>query len=93
MTRLAGRRALPVPADLALPTAPALSTDARERFTHLELGPYTRLCEALRAAIEDRPPPSPVAPATFSDGLAEMHVMDAIRASARAGGALMPVLG
>jgi predicted dehydrogenase len=88
-----GRRALPVPAELALPAALGMSTDTRERFTHIELGPYTRLCEALRAAIEGRPPSSPVAPATFADGLAEMHVMDAIRASARADGAVMPVLG
>ena len=89
----AGRRALPVPPDLALPPPAAASTDPRERFTHLELGPYTRLCETLRAAIEGRRPDSPVVPATFVDGCAEMQVLDAIRASARADGAVVPVMG
>ena len=37
-----GRRELSVPADLALPDPPAPSGDPRERYTHLELGPYTR---------------------------------------------------
>ncbi len=89
----AGRRALPVPPDLALPAPAGVSADPRERFTHIELGPYTRLCESLRAAIEGRTSSSPVVPATFADGVAEMQVMDAIRASARAGGATMPVMG
>ena len=31
------------------------SDDPRHRYTHLELGPYTRLCEALRAGTEGRP--------------------------------------
>jgi hypothetical protein len=35
--------------------------------------------------------PSPVAPATFSDGVAGMAVMDAIRASARQNGKLVTV--
>ena len=39
----AGRRALTVPDDLALPAPPTVSDDPRERYTHLELGPYTRL--------------------------------------------------
>ena len=43
-----GRRELAVPADLALPAPPDESGDPRERYTHLELGPYTRLAEALR---------------------------------------------
>jgi len=84
-----GRRALPVPSDLAGPAPPAPSGDPRERYTHLELGPYTRLAEVLRAGVEGRPPDSAVAPPTFVDGLAEMRVLDAIRASAAAGGALV----
>ncbi|MDP9337153.1 MAG: Gfo/Idh/MocA family oxidoreductase [Actinomycetota bacterium] len=84
-----GRRALPVPSDLAGPTPPTPSGDPRERYTHLELGPYTRLAEALRAGVEGRPPDSAVVPPTFVDGLAEMRVLDAIRASAAAGGALV----
>ena len=57
--------------------AAAESDDPRHRFTHLELGPYTRLCEALRAGVEGRPVPDAVAVPTFADGLAEMQVLDA----------------
>jgi predicted dehydrogenase len=80
-----GRRPLPIPADLRLPAAPTMSDDPRERYTHLELGPYTRLCEALRDGE------AAVALPTFADGVAEMEVLDAIRASARAGGAVVEV--
>jgi predicted dehydrogenase len=89
----AGRRKLTVPADLALPAPPTLSDDPRERYTHLELGPYTRLTEALRAGVEGRPIEAAVAVPTFCDGVAEMRVMDAIRASAAAGGATVTVSG
>jgi predicted dehydrogenase len=82
-----GSRRLPVPDDLRLAPPPSPSTDPRHRFTHLEVGPYTRLCEVFRAAIEGRDPPTPVAPATFVDGVAVMDVLDAVRASAAAGGA------
>jgi len=82
----AGHRQLPVPADLALPAA-AASDDPRHRYTHLELGPYTRLCEALRARIDDEAAPSVVPVPTFADGLACMRVLDAIRASAGSRGA------
>lgn len=82
----AGRRQLPVPADLALPPA-AVSDDPRHRYTHLELGPYTRLCEALRARIDDRAASSVVPVPTFADGRACMRVLDAIRASAGSRGA------
>jgi predicted dehydrogenase len=87
----AGRRLLDVPADLALPEAPGESDDPRHRYTHLELGPYTRLCEALRAGVEGRAVSSPVPIPTFTDGLADMQVLDAIRASAATGGAVMHV--
>jgi predicted dehydrogenase len=86
-----GRRALAVPADLLLPAAPNVSDDLRERYTHLELGPYTRLAEALRAGVEGRPVEAAVPVPTFLDGVAEMRVLDAIRASAEAGGALVAV--
>jgi len=88
-----GRHALPVPPDLALPVPETLSDDPRERYTHLELGPYTRLAEALRAGVERRLPDAAVVPPTFVDGLAEMRVLDAIRASAFAGGALVAAAG
>jgi predicted dehydrogenase len=87
----AGRRALDVPADLALPEPPTVSDDPRERYTHLELGPYTRLAEVLRAGVERRPIETAVAVPTFADGLAGMRVLDAIRGSAAAGGALVGV--
>jgi predicted dehydrogenase len=79
-----GRRLLEVPADLRLPDPPRASDDPRERYTHLELGPYTRLCEALRGS-------SAVPVPTFADGVAEMQVIDAIRTSAAQDGALVPV--
>jgi predicted dehydrogenase len=86
-----GRRALPVPEDLALDPAVDAADDPRERFTHLELGPYTRLCEALIAGVRGDTYPSPVPVPTFADGLAEMQVLDAIRVSATNGGALVAV--
>jgi predicted dehydrogenase len=89
-----GRRQLPVPDDLALPAAPAASEDPRERYSHLELGPYTRLCEALRAGIDGRGAAEPsVAVPTFADGVAEMRVLDAVRASAAAGGTVVAIDG
>jgi len=85
-----GRRLLSVPGDLALPAAPA-SDDPRHRYTHLELGPYTRLCEALLARMRGGEAASPVAVPTFADGLACMRVLDAIRASAGSRGARVDV--
>jgi len=82
-----GTRRLEVPADLVLPAAPGERDDPRHRFTHLELGPFTRLCEVLRAGVEGRPLPDAVPVPTFVDGVAEMRVLDAIRASAVDGGA------
>lgn len=89
----AGERALPLPDDLVLPEPPGASDDPRHRFTHLELGPYTRLCEVLRAAVDGRPVPGAVPVPTFADGLAATEVLDAIRASAAADGALTFVEG
>jgi predicted dehydrogenase len=84
-----GTRELPVPDDLLLPPAPPpADPNSSNRLSHLELGPFTRLCEAMRNAIEGKQATTPVAPPTFRDGLASMQVMDAIRASAAAGGAV-----
>ena len=80
-----GTQELPVAEDLALP-APT-SDDPRQRMAQFELAPYVRLCEVLRAGVEGRPLPGAVAVPTFHDGVAAMKVMDAIRASASAGGA------
>jgi len=82
-----GTRVLAVPPDLALPAPPENMTDPRERFTHLELGPYARLCAVLRAGVEGHPADSVVEPPTFTDGVAVTEVLDAVRASAAAGGA------
>jgi predicted dehydrogenase len=88
-----GTRELPVPDELRLPPPPpAADGNSSNRLSHFEIGPFTRLCEALRdrieGRIEGRPAAPPVAPPTFRDGLACMRVMDAIRNSAAAGGAL-----
>jgi predicted dehydrogenase len=82
-----GARRLGTPDDLALPPPPEVHDDPRHRFTHLELGPYTRLCGVLRAAVDDRPAETPVPVPTFADGLAEMVVLDAVRRDAASDGA------
>jgi predicted dehydrogenase len=92
-----GERTLPITPDLALPPAPPITGDQRHEtarwkgLVQVELAPYTVLCRTLKAAIEGTAAPSPVIPATFADGVACMRVMDAIRASARAGGKLVAV--
>lgn len=81
-----GTRPLTIPPDLALPAPPPASDDPRHQFTHLELGPFTRLCEVLRAGVEARPFEPAVPVATFVDGVATTRVLDAIRASANGRG-------
>jgi predicted dehydrogenase len=85
-----GPRELPVPDDLLLPpAAPAADPGSSQRLSHLELGPFTRLCEAFRDAVLYGRADAPVAVPTFRDGLASMQVIDAIRASAAQGGTLV----
>ena len=86
-----GDERVPVPDDLRLPPPPEESDDPRHRFTHIELAPFTRLCEVLGDLVDGRPPRHPTPPATFDDGLAGMLVLDAVRASATAGGARVRV--
>lgn len=86
-----GKRQLPVTPDLALPPPPAASDDPRQQFSHFELGPYIRLAEALRAGVDGRDPKAPVPLPTFADGVAAMQVIDAVRASAAKGGALVEI--
>jgi predicted dehydrogenase len=76
-----GSRDLDVPDDLRLPVAPAESDNPAHRFTHMELGPYTRLAEVFKATIEGADPIEDPAPATFEDGVVCMQVLDAIRES------------
>lgn len=87
-----GTHELPVPDDLVLPPAPpAADPNSSRRLSHLELGPFTRLCEALRAGIDGRDAAAAVPVPTFRDGLASMEMLDAIRASSAAAGALQKV--
>jgi predicted dehydrogenase len=87
----AGTRELPVPDDLALPPPPPPDPDPARRLSHLEIGPFTRLVEALRDVIRGEACDTAVPPPTFRDGLAAMRIIDAIRASSAAGGALQKV--
>lgn len=93
----AGTRELDLPADLRLAYAPTASDDPRQQtiewqfLAAIELAPYAQLCASFRAAIEGTAPPSPVAPATFADGVACMKVIDAIRQSSAGGGTLVAV--
>ncbi len=84
-----GRRMLPVSDDARLPEFANPSDDPRHRYTHLELGPYTMLCEAFRARIEGKQPDTQVPIPTFADGFASIEVLDAVRRSAAAGGVLV----
>lgn len=92
-----GERELTIPDDLLLPAPPTITDDERHQrhewqiMVAVELAPYTQLCRSMRAAILGEPAPSPVAPATFADGVANMAVLDAIRASAAAGGTLQTI--
>jgi predicted dehydrogenase len=86
-----GQRRLEVPDALRLPPPPEESDDPRHRFTHIELSPFTRLCEVLDDLMTGRPARHPGPPATFQDGYAGMLVLDAARASASAGGASVRV--
>jgi predicted dehydrogenase len=78
-----GARVVPAPADLALPPGPPPAEGAG-RFTHLELGPYTRLCERVRDAALGDGDAAATGAATFADGVACMEVLDAARSAARA---------
>jgi predicted dehydrogenase len=86
-----GTRALPVPDDLVLPAPPPAADDPVHAYTHLELGPYTRLAEAFLAGVRGEPVPRAVPVPTFADGLVDMRVLDGIRASAAADGARVNV--
>jgi predicted dehydrogenase len=92
-----GNRELEIAPALTLPPAPPITGDPRHEtarwkgLVQVELPSYTVLCRTFKAAIEGVPAESPVAPATFADGVACMEVMDAIRASAREGGKLVAV--
>jgi predicted dehydrogenase len=52
----------------------------------LDIGPYTRLATVFGDRIRGVPSAPGPEPATFADGVADMAVLDAARASAAAGG-------
>ena len=87
-----GPAPVPMPDDLAVaapePPPASLIRDAYDAWHSMgiDLGPYTRLYEVLRARIDGRPVAADPAPATFADGVACQLVMDAIHASSDAGG-------
>jgi predicted dehydrogenase len=84
-----GTRTLPVPDDLPAAVAPpplpegVVNTVYDRMISHgMDFGPYTRLAEIFRDRILGKEvPPEPKA-ADFSDGIAQMAVLDAIRRSA-----------
>jgi predicted dehydrogenase len=88
-----GTRVVPVgpdlPTDAPEPLPPGVLHTAYDRMiAHgLDLGPYTCLAAAFRDLVLGRPIPDDPRPATFADGVAGMAVLDAVRASARDGGA------
>jgi len=87
-----GTRQLDIPAELVLPPAPPpADPKSADRLSHFEIGPFTRLLEAMKAKIERSQAAGPVAPPTFRDGLACMQVMDAMRKSAGEGGTLQVI--
>ena len=86
-----GVRTLAVPDELRGEPAPplpegAVTTTYEQMITFgVEYGPYTRLAAAFRDRIRGVAPVGP-APATFTDGVAQMTVLDAARHSSRHGG-------
>jgi predicted dehydrogenase len=87
-----GTSEIPMPAELIVaaplpPPSDLLSTayDQLHSFG-IDYGPYVRLYEHFAARILGAEPPAGGAPASFADGVANMAVLDAIRASAAAGG-------
>jgi len=83
-----GTRPLAAPEGVAPVGDERVNDDDLDALGGYELGHYQRLAAAFRAAIEGRAFASPVPLPTFVDGLAVMRCIDAMRASAAAGGAL-----
>ena len=92
-----GTRGLDLPEELRVaapepPPADMLVTayDLLHSFG-VDYGPYVRLCEHFLARIDGRAAPAGPQPASFVDGVANMTVLDAIRASDANGGAFVAV--
>jgi predicted dehydrogenase len=86
-----GERALAVPQDLinpapSPPDADLISTSYDMlNSSGMDLGPYTKLFEAMRRAIQGDTARMDPAPATFRDGVALQRIMDAARRSSQVG--------
>jgi predicted dehydrogenase len=75
-----------------LPVEPGPSDAPGHAFTHLELGPATIQAGIFRDLVLGRSPAYDAVPAaTFTDGLATVEVMEAMRRSAAADGARVQV--
>lgn len=92
LDRGSGAEQVPTPDDLVVaapePPPASLIRDAYDAWHSMgiDLGPYTRLYEVLRARIAGEPVAADPVPATFADGVACQAVMDAIHTSSDAGG-------
>lgn len=73
------------------PVPPPDPNDRRAFLSQIELGPATSQAMVFRDLVLGRASGGAVAPATFADGVACMEVLDAMRRSAAAGGALVDV--
>lgn len=84
-----GQRQLDLPDDLRLsapsppPSELLVTTYDMLHSMGIDLAPYTKLFEALRAGIRGDAMPSDPAPGTFADGVACQAVLDAIRRASR----------
>ncbi len=84
-----GERTLDVPEDLVNP-APSppdrellVTTYDMMHSMGIDIGPFTKLFEVLKARMQGRDVPADPVPGTFADGAAVMTVIDAIRRSSR----------
>jgi len=82
-----GARRIDPPVDLLVGPPDPVQTDLMATtydFMHasgIDMGPFTRLFEVLRARSHGEPVAADPPPATFADGVADMVIMDAIRRS------------
>jgi predicted dehydrogenase len=76
-----------------LPPPPDLLVTAYDQLHSfgIDYGPYMRLYQHFAGRIMGAEPPAGPVPATFADGVANMAVLDAIRASAAAAGGTVEV--
>jgi predicted dehydrogenase len=88
-----GTRPIAAPAGSAALDDEPVSGDDLDALGGYELRHYAQLAGAFRSTIEGRPLASPVPLPVFADGLAVMRCMDAMRASAAAGGTLVAIEG